>query len=384
MRVLVLGYVIRGPLGGLAWHYLQYAMGLARLGHDVYFLEDSDDYPSCYDPKTGETATDPTYGLSFAAAAFADVGLGDRWAYYDGHSGGWMGPRADSALTICASADLLLNVSGVNPLRPWLRDVPIRVLIDTDPGFAQVSSLLDVERATFAADHNAFFTFGENIGRPDCRIPDDGHMWLPTRQPVVVDAWPLAPPPSNGMFTTVMQWQSYADREYEGLYLGQKAMSFEDFVSLPERAGPVFELALGSAGAPREFLASKGWILRNPLEVTRDLWTYQEFIQQSRGEFSIAKHGYVASRSGWFSERTTAYLASGRPALVQETGFSDWLPVGEGVISFRNPDEAMAGLDEINSRYGFHCRAARSIARDYFDSERVLSSLLESAVESAG
>lgn len=382
LRIIVLGYIVRGPLGGLTWHHLQYVMGLAWLGHDVYFVEDSDDYPSCYDPVRDITGTDPTYGLQLAASAFGRVGLRDRWAYYDAHTSQWFGPCADRIPGICASADLLLNLSGVNPIRPWLRKIPARALIDTDPVFTQVRHLTDPAAQKLAQEHTSFLTFGENIGTGRCAIPDDCLPWQTTRQPIVLDAWPVTPAPAHGKFTTVMQWDSYKVREYKGCRYGMKSQSFGPYMDLPEKAGPVFELAVGSESAPREELLDRGWVIRNPLEPTRDPWAYQQYIQQSKAEFSVAKHGYVAGHSGWFSERSAAYLASGRPVLTQETGFSEWLETGSGVFPFRTPEEALAGIEAINSRYESHCRSARAIAEEYFDARKVLPRLIECAMNS--
>jgi hypothetical protein len=159
-----------------------------------------------------------------------------------------------------------------------------------------------------------------------------------------------------------------------------KSDSFGSYLDLPERAGRIFELALGSPTAPRAVLRSKGWAERDAREPTRDPWTYQRYIQGSKAEFSVAKHGYVVSRCGWFSERSTAYLASGRPAITQETGFSDWLQTGSGVIPYNTPGEALAGIEEINNRYEFHCQGARAIAQEYFDARKVLRRLIECAM----
>jgi hypothetical protein len=376
LRIVVLGYIVRGPIGGLVWHHLQYVMGLARLGHDVYFLEDSDDYPSCYDPQRQTTDRNPDYGLRFATQAFAQVGLGERWAYYDAHTARWLGPCAGSATEICQSAELLLNLSGVNPMRPWFLQVPQRVLVDTDPVFTQVRHLTDPASRATALQHTAFFSFGENIRSDAGRIPDDQLDWLPTRQPVVLDAWPVTPGPRNGKFTTVMQWDSYQPRAYDGVEYGMKSVSFRPYMDLPGSTEQSLELALGSDAAPRQQLLAAGWSLRNPLEVTRDPSSYQHYIQQSKAEFSVAKHGYVVSHSGWFSERSACYMASGRPVLVQETGFSAWLESGAGVVAFSTPEEAIAGIDLINSDYESHSRRARELVRASFDAGDVLASLL--------
>ena len=384
LRIVVLGYIVRGPLGGMIWHHLQYVMGLIRLGHDVYFVEDSHDYPSCYDPTRHVTDTDPTYGLKFTARAFEKVGLGDRWAYYDAHTSQWFGPGAGRISDFFLTADLLLNLSAVNPLRPWLAEIPVRALIDTDPVFMQIRHLTDPASRNLALQHTAFFSFGENIGLNRSTSPQDGFPWQATRQPVVMDAWPVTPGPSKGHFTTVMQWNIYPAREHNGRRYGMKSDSFGPYMDLPETIGPVFELAIGSPSAPCDLLRSKGWMIRSSLEAARDPWTYQRYIRQSRAEFSVAKHGYVVSRSGWFSERSAAYLASGRPVLVQETGFSDWLQTKSGVIAFNTPDEVRAGIEEINSRYEHHCRAAREIVESYFDARKVLPRLIECAMNAAG
>lgn len=383
LRVLVLGYVIRGPLGGLAWHHLQYVMGLRALGHDVFFLEDSDDYPACYDPATGTIGTDPGTGLRFADVAFSRVGLGERWAYYDAHLGVWHGPAATKVEDLCRTADILLNVSGVNPLRPWFDNISVRVLIDTDPVFTQVKHLTNLAARAAADAHTAFFTFGENLGHRGCSTPEDGLPWRPTRQPISLEVWPVTPGPSDGPFSTVMQWDSYPEQEYGGRRFGMKSVSFEPYFDLPRRTGRSFSLAVGSPTAPRDRLQASGWQVLDPLEVTRDPWTYQAFVRHSKAEFTVAKHGYVVTRCGWFSERTAAYLASGRPAVVQDTGFTAWLPSGAGLLAFTDPDGAAAGIEAIDSDYPRHCRAARDLAAAYFSAGPVLTRLLAEAFESA-
>jgi hypothetical protein len=264
----------------------------------------------------------------------------------------------------------------VNPLRPWLQQVPIRVLIDTDPLFTQVRHLTEPEALSRAQRHTHFFSFGENIARGTSAVPADGLPWQATLQPVVLDAWPVTGGPPRGAFTTVMQWDSYPAREFAGQRYGMKAESFAPYEDLPARVNERLELALGSPNAPRARLAQAGWIIHDPLEVTRDPWSYQRYIRKSKAEFSVAKHGYVSSRTGWFSERSAAYLASGRPVVVQETGFSEWLPPGCGVVTFHTPEEAAGGIQEVSANYERHCAAARSVAEKYFDARRVLTDLL--------
>jgi len=379
LRVIVLGYVVRGPLGGFASYHLQYLVGLQRLGHDVYFVEDSDDYPGCYDPRTTDTGIDPTYGLDFAARTFAGAGLADRWAYYDAHAGQWCGPSAARVLDACASAHVLLNVGGANPIRPWLAGIPARAFIDLDPVFTQVRHLTDPASRARAAQHTAFFSVGENIGRRQSSVPDDGLPWQATRQPIVLDLWPVTPGPRGGSFTTVMLWDSYATVEHGGVQYGMKSASYAPYLELPETAGRVFEVAVGSESAPRTLLREKGWRVSDSSSQTRDVCAYRQFIQTSKAEFSVAKQAYVTTRSGWFGDRSVAYLASGRPVLLQDTGFSDWLPARSGLLAFSTPEEAVDRLAEINGRYAFHCQAARAVAEDYFDSRTVLRHLIDRA-----
>src|SRR5215469_10525881 len=229
LRIIVMGSLIREPTGGNAWANVGYAHGLAELGHDVFYVEDSDDYPTCYDARNTAATTDPTYGLRFAAAALARLGLGDRWAYYDAHSDEWKGARAYDARAICKSADLILSFSGMwgNPLREWLEAVPRRATIDCDPGFTQVRNLTDPSFRRRYEAYTAFFSVGANIGKPGCAIPTDGFPWGITRPPVSLAAWPYVPGPRNGRYTTVMQWETFPGPiQYDGLVLATKSESF--------------------------------------------------------------------------------------------------------------------------------------------------------------
>jgi hypothetical protein len=358
------------------WHYLQYVLGLARMGHDVCFLEDSGDSRwCCYDPSRHLFDKDPTFGLNFAARAFQSAGIADRWGYYDAHTNRWHGPLAQSALDFCADALLLLNLSGENQLRSWTRTIPNRAFVDTDPVFTQIRHLTDAARRENAAQHTAFFSFAENISR-GAAIPDDGFRWQPTRQPIVLDVWPVVPAPETGRFTTVMQWESYTPREYQGRRFGLKSDSFMPYLDLPSRVGHLFEIAVGGRTGPR-VLGEHGWIVSDPLEVIPDPLGYQRFLQRSKAEFTVAKHGYVVSRSGWFSERSAAYLASGRPVVAEDTGFREHIPSAAGLLPFSSPDEAAGAVIDVIEHYEHHCRAARALAEAQFDSRQVLQKLLD-------
>jgi hypothetical protein len=384
LRIVVCGYVVRGPLGGLSWHHIQYALGLADLGHEVWFYEDSGDYEQCYDPARGVVDADAGYGLAYAQRVFDRVGFGQRWAYHDHLNGGvWRGPVGDRMRDVCRSADLMLNVSGINPLRPWLREVAVRVLVDTDPVFTQVDILNDPVRRAFAEGHNAFFTFAENFGQRGCSVPDDGLPWQPTRQPVLMRLWPASPGPADGAWTTVMQWDSYNVRHWQGRSWGMKSQEMEQVLDLPSHSSERFELALGGPTAPRDRLTGLGWTLRDPLAVTRDPWTYQDYLCASKAEFSVAKHGYVASASGWFSERSANYMALGRPVVAQDSGFTRHLPCGVGLLAFDTRDQALDAVRTVAANYPRHAAAALEIARTAFDPAHVLGPMIDRAFAAA-
>ena len=384
LRVAVLGYVVRGPMGGMSWHHLNYVAGFAAMGHDVAFIEIGDDYASCYDPSRNCLDTDPSFGLAYADSAFARLGLSERWAYYDTIANEWRGPMAGSAARFCASADLVVNVSGVNPLDPWFGATSSRVLIDTDPAFTQIRHLTDRTARAAALVHTAFFSFGENIPAGTANVPDDGVPWQATRQPIALQHWPATPAPADGKFTTVMQWESYPPREHAGRFYGMKSQSFAEFAELPRATGSVFNIALGGKNLPHAMLEAKGWQFCVPHEVARDPSAYQEFIRGSKAEFGLAKHGYVTSRCGWFSERSACYLATGRPVIAHDTGFGDWLRgVGRGVLPFSTVDQAKAAIEAVNRDYAAQCRAAREIAETYFAAEHVLGELIERAFAGA-
>ena len=383
LKVIVMGYVVRGPLGGMAWSDLQYIASLKALGHDVVYVEDSDDYPSCYNPPSDETTTDPEYGLAFAREAMETVGLPASWSYYDAHTGAWQGPLESQGPEVFSGAEVVLNLAGINPIREWAMEAPVRMLVDQDPAFTQIRNLTDPQRAASARRHNAFATFAVNIGSSKCKIPDDGIPWQPTRQPVMVDMFPITDGPQSGAFTTVMQWESYPTLEFGDLSFGMKSASFEEYFALPQTTDARLELAVGAPDPVRVRLEDAGWLTRDPRPVTRTLQTYMDFIRASKGELGIAKHGYVTSRSGWFSERSLAYMASARPVVLQDTGFSDWLPVGEGILAFNSPDEAATALAAADGDYDRHCAAARALVAEHFDGRQVVTELLEGAYDVA-
>lgn len=346
------------------------------MGHNVFFIEDSNDYPSCYQPLAHQFSQDPSYGLGFLKNIFSTYGLTDNWAYYDRHKNEWHGADESRVKKIIRQADLFINLSGNHPLSDLFYHIPIRAFIDTDPVFTQVRNLTDKAALEHAKRHTHFFTYGENFGKPACTMPDDGLAWMPTRQPAYIKAWDYQPGNKDAHWTTVMQWDSYKSVSHAGKVFGMKSASFADYIDFPKNCKEVFELAIGSATAPKEKLQQNKWLITDPVKVTLTPATYQQYIQQSKGEWSVAKQGYVDSGSGWFSDRSTGYLASGRPVIVEDTGFTNLIETGRGLFSFSRQAEALAAIDTINANYQQHCGYAREIAAAYFSFDRVLSKLL--------
>lgn len=373
LKIVCSGHLVRYPLGGHSWHHLQYLVGLRRLGHQVTFVETYGWPDSCYDPARDVMTADPSYGLAYLLQLLQPHGLEGDWCYL-AEDGTARGLGREQLFERCRESDLYLNLSNINS-SPELDECRRRVLVDTDPVFTQIGA--HGLGAPFSSYH-ALFTYGENMHQPGCGVPTAEVRWLPTRQPVVLDLWPVADTAdSASAFTTVMNWSSLSDRVYAGRLYGQKDREFQPFFSLPRDIGEPMEMAVNAPGGVRERLRAGGWRLADPLQVTRDPWSYQGYLRASRAEFCVAKHGYVTSRSGWFSDRSAGYLASGRPVVVQDTGFTDFLPSGMGLLAFGSPGEALKAIKQIGEDYKAHCRAARAIAEEYFDARRVLNALLE-------
>ena len=377
LKILCSGYLVRYPLGGHAWHHLQYLAGLERLGHEVTFFEDYGWPNSCYDPSADSMTSNPSYGIRFLQQALGRCGIEGGWCYLAEDGTAYGMPRRRLA-EICRDCDIFLNLSNINWI-PELEQCRRRALVDTDPVLTQTGSF--GLGGPFSRYHK-LFTFGVNVHQPGCEMPTGGVRWLPTCQPVVTDLWPVGSPNRGAPFTTVTSWTAYQDVEHDGRVYGQKDRQFEPYYSLPHSIGENMKLAVRAPKPAAERLIAGGWKLTDPLKVTRDPWTYQKYIRASRAEFSLAAHTVTSTKCGWFSDRSAGYLASGRPVVIQDTDIRTWLPTGAGLFTFQNREEAIEGIEEVNRRYEFHCRAARQLAEEYFDARRVLSRLVEQAISS--
>jgi hypothetical protein len=375
-RVVVSGMVAGDPYqGGASWAVLQYVLGLQRLGCDVYLVEQWEA------PPDADSLTRTPTGFYFREVA-RSFGIEECSALLRAGTDQTVGLVYSQLRERCRGADLLINISGTLTAEELISDIPVRAYLDLDPAFNQLwdQSGIDVR----FDGHNRFVTVGQALGTPDCPVPTGGRKWIPTLPPVVLDHWPSAGGPGDGAFTSVGNWRGYGSVEYQGVHYGQRVHSMRQFMELPRRAEAQFRLALAIHPDEKkdlEALDAGGWQLVDPLDAAGTPERYARFIKHSSAELGIAKSGYVLSRSGWFSDRSACYLASGRPVLAQETGLSRFLPTGDGLLSFETLDDAVAGVEAICGDYARQARAARELAEDLLDSDRVLQALLDALAE---
>ncbi|HEY2055236.1 MAG TPA: hypothetical protein VGH14_14990 [Solirubrobacterales bacterium] len=365
LKILLAGMVAGDPWqGGATTAVLQYVEGLRRLGHEVLVVEPVE--PAALRPG-GPVAT------YFGSLAL----LAGRAALLARGGTATLGPSYREIERFARGADLLLNVSGMLRDERLLEPIGARAFLDLDPGFNQVWA---AEGFDFGLDrHTHCVSIGTRIGESDCAVPTLGRSWIPTLPPVALPSWPVAQGVGRG-WTTVGNWRSYGSPTHEGLRYGQRAHSMRELLGLPRRSGARFELALEIHPDERDDLAAlaeNGWGRVDPLTVAATPAAYARFVRGSRAELGIAKQGYVVSRAGWFSDRSAAYLASGRPVVAQDTGFGAALPTGTGLLAFDDVASAAAAIESVEADLDRHRRAAREIAVEYLDAARVLPVLLE-------
>ncbi len=377
MKIIFAGTIGRSGLGGQAWASLQYLLGFRALGHEVFYLEDCGDCSWVYNWDKEEWTFELEYPAAYVRECLEPFGLGDCWIYRT--NGGSAGAPLEEFLAFCAEADLL--VMRAVPLWVWRREYDLprrRIFLDVDPGFTQISIANgDKGLAEGIARCERRFTLGQRVGASDCPIPLAGGPWLKTLPPVFLPEWRFVEIAASH-FTSLMRWQGFREATYLGVSYGQRDKEFPDVLDLPRLTPQKFCIA--QMGIDPDLLKSHGWEVAPGEIVSRTPGTYRAFIQNSRAEFSVPKNGYVRMRGGWFSDRSVCSLASGRPVLIKDTGLTDWLPVGEGLLTFEDQDGAAAGVNRINQAYERHRRAARRLAENVFSTDRVLPALLGTAV----
>lgn len=362
LTVVVSGMIADTPgQGGATWAVLNHLLGLRQLGHEPYLVE--------------PVATVDERRVSWCAAVMERHGLGGRWCLV-APDGVTAGMDRGALAGLGRRADVLLNVSGMLTAPEVMDVVPVRAYLDLDPAFVQLWHSVDGVDMRFDG-HSHFVTVSDAVGRT---IPDCGRAWIATLPPVALAAWPMAPDEDGGPLSTVAHWRSYGSIHHGGRHYGQKAHAFRQLIDLPQRIDLPVAVALGihpDESDDQAALIAGGWRLLDPQTVAGTPEAYHHFVQGSYAELGVAKTGYVVSDSGWFSDRSACYLASGRPVIAQGTGFERRLPVGDGLLAFAGVDDAVDAIGTVRAAYRQHRQAARAIAEEHLDAGRVLAALLE-------
>lgn len=398
LRIIVGGMVGQFPLGGVAWDYFHYVLAFHELGHEVYYHEDTNTWP--YNPSIRQPSADGVYNARFIQSFFEKHApeLSDRW-HYRLLQDQCFGMSKQAFDDVARDADLYLNVSGVCRLPESLSSRCRRVFLDSDPGYNQfgLQELLDTQGPQakrykeVAKDHDVHLTYAENIGQPDCQLPDCGIRWIPTRPVVTLRNWNAGlqtPLDQRKSLTTVMTLDLSKEPKrlhYRGVDYFDKRVEFERFIGLPRRV-PGFSLVLAIGNNNDQTirpLQENGWEVTDAHDASLTPEAYQDFIFKSLGEWSIAKNVYAATNSGWFSCRTCCYLAAGRPAVVQDTTWSRYIPSGSGVFAFRTTEEAVEGLQAVARDPVQEGKNAYEIAREYLSADRVIDPMLQAIFASS-
>jgi hypothetical protein len=384
-RLIVMGFMGSCPIAGVIWQHIHYLVGLQRLGHDVFYLEDSARIP--YNPVTFDVCNDYTYAARILESLAAEFGFKRRWSFCARYLPG--NPTAGLPLTrireLYREADAILNICGTQEFNDDLLTSDRVLYIESDPGVEQIKVDQRVRSTIkYLRRHHALFTFGENVGSTAFPVPANNLKWLPTRQPIVTDLWKAKRRPlPAAVFTSVANWSTSGlkDIEWRGeKYLWSKSREFLRFVAAPRKSGEPFELATDIKDARiRKKFDRNGWRFRLPHDLSANYRLYRDYIRRSKGEFTVAKDQYVRLHTGWFSDRSGCYLAAGRPVITQETGLTKIFGNHDGLFAFTSLGEIADAVKAINADYPRHSRGAREIAREFFEAEKVLRSLLERA-----
>jgi len=384
-RILVMGFMGSCPIAGVIWQHVHYIVGLQRLGHDVYYIEDSARLP--YNPETFEVNNEFDYAAQLLERLAREFEFKNRWAFCARYLRGQ--PTAGLSLNrvrqLYREADAILNICGAQEFNDDLLASDRIIYVESDPGVEQIRIDKGVRSTIdYLRRHRALFSFGENVGTESFPVPTHNMKWLPTRQPVVTDLWKTNRAPSRAaVFTSVANWSTSGlkDITWRGeKYLWSKSREFLRFLAAPKKAGETFELAtnIPDAKTRAKFLRN-GWRFHSPLQLSVDYWLYRDYVRRSRGEFTVAKDQYVRLNTGWFSDRSACYLAAGRPVIIQQSGFTQHYGNDGGLFAFSSIKEIVEAVKAINADYARHSRAAREVAREIFEAEKVLASLLDRA-----
>ena len=379
--IIILGsYMVRYPLGGnLSWA-LQYIAGFKALGHDVYVVEKYVHEDCCFDPLKKHMGNDCSYGVGVVADLLKKHGLEDKWCFVE-YGDIYHGLSKQKIENVFRSADLYIENGAHGVWETESAWAAHRVYIDVDPAFTQVNFHRKLNQQVVLPGYDHYFTNGMNIGREGNIIPTCGITWKYIFNPVHLPLFDRMPAPEGAPYSTIMNWVSYNETvNYKGVTYGHKSMEFDKFLTLPRNVDVPMEIAVSGLLSPkREELLKNNWRIISSQEVTFTVDTFRKYLSSCRGEFSVVKNMYQATDSGWFSDKSAAFMASGRPVILQETGFSDHLPVGEGLFAVENIEEAAEAIETVEGNYAFHSDKAYELAAEYLDTGKVLSKFLKDA-----
>ena len=387
-KIIVLGFMGGCPIAGVIWQHIHYIVGLQRLGHEVFYVEDTSRFP--YNPSTFDISDDFSYAAQTLETLSKEHGFEGRWAYCARYREPFemAGMERSKLLELYRDCDAALNICGSHDLNDDLATIRHLIYVESDPGVEQIKVDQKAEATlSFLKHHQQLFTFGENIGTDAFAVPTHGLHWLPTRQPVVTDLWApqeaITTPPPEALYTSICNWSTSGKKDItwrDSQYLWSKSLEFLRFVEAPQRAGEMFELATDiKESSEEELFLKNNWRLVLPHDLSTHWNSYRDYIRNSKGEFTCAKDQYVRLNTGWFSDRSACYLASGRPVITQETGFSAHYGNDYGLLGFSTLEEIVEAVHSIRTDYAQHSQAALEIARETFEAEKVLKSLLDRA-----
>jgi hypothetical protein len=375
---VVIGGIGKLPYAGISLYYAHYVVGLQELGYRVLYLERQNRSLEAYDPKADKMTDRPDYAVAYLSTIAERFGFASQWSFID-RNGTAHGVDWEELRRVLDRAELLLTVADPT----WFDELERcerRLFVDGDPMFTQVALATGSgTRAEAPTHYDTLFTYGSRIGREDCLVPDAGRSWAPTRPVVATSRWTPQAPPPGAPICALMHWAAGRELEFGGAVFGHKNREFARIQDLPARHPDDYLLAAGGAGVPREELAARGWRLVSPLAASATIDDYVRFIGEVRADLGVAKHAYVATRSGWFSDRSTCFLAAGRPVLHQDTGYTDWLSSDEGVLPFSDLESLVEAIVRMDRDYARHARAARRLAEERFEAAAVIAEMLEAA-----
>ena len=375
-RIVVSTYMVRYPLGGNLWWALQWPAGFRALGMTFLIVEKAHYQNSCFDPSRQVMSDDCAYGLTAVRSLLERHGLSRHFCYVDAE-GKYHGLTRSSVEEFFVTADALVDIGNHGTWLPEAANTALRVFVDVDPGYTQIRMQNSIDAGASRPNYNRFYTIGANIGTPASDAPTAGIEWRHVFNPVMTNGPPNHAPPAGAPFTTVMNWHAHDVVTFRGRSYGQKDVEFEKFISLPRRVKAPMEIAVAGKNVPSSRLVEQGWRLADAHRVTRSVDSYVEYVAASAGEFSVCKHVFAATRSGWFSDRSAAYLAGARPVVVEDTEIRAHLPCGEGLFAVSSVEEAADAIERIRLDYARHSEAARQIACEYLDTSKVLKGFVD-------